>query len=117
MTSPITENITVNMVKNFQIHENYAQVYPSTHVCKIILEDGRRVKKSMFGPEIYLLIQAIAKQKITFKRDPEFLSWEPQNINYFESYELDWKHLLPNKYLDHSSLPETILSLAFQKIV
>jgi hypothetical protein len=43
------------------------------------LVDGRKIKRHIDGPKIYILIQAIAKEKIAFKRskDEEELSWEP----------------------------------------
>ena len=83
-----TQNIAVEMVERFQIHENYQQSFPSSHTCKITLIDGRKVKRSILGPEIYILIQAIAKEKITFKRTKNKyeLSWSPQGIDNFNSY-------------------------------
>ena len=77
----IDQNITVDMVKRFQIHENYEQRFPGSNTCKIALVDGRKIKRHIEGPEIYILIQAIAKEKIAFKRskDEEELSWEPQS--------------------------------------
>ena len=82
------QNIAVDMVERFQVHENYQQSFPSSHTCKITLIDGRKVKRDIFGPEIYILIQAIAKEKITFKRtkDEHELSLSPQSIDNFNCY-------------------------------
>jgi hypothetical protein len=84
----IDQNITVGMVKRFQIHENYQQRFPGSHTCKIALVDGRKIKRHIDGPEIYIIIQAIAKEKIGFKRskDVEELSWEPQTLDHFNCY-------------------------------
>lgn len=114
MSYPITQN----MVKNFQIYEKYNQSYPSNHICKITLDDGRKTKDSFYGPEIYALIQSLAKEKISFKRDPNprTLCWKPQNLDTFSCHEYDWKDLLKDIYLDQSSIPEAILSKRFQKI-
>ena len=94
------QNSVINNIDSFQIYENYDQSYPSTHLCKIKLNDGCKTKKHLGGPEIYLLIQVIAKEKITFKRsqDPDTLCWAPQNIDTFNCYEHDWKYFLSEKY-------------------
>ena len=83
-----TQNIAVEMVERFRIQENFKQSFPSSHTCKITLRDGREVKRSICGPDIYILIQAIAKEKITFKRtkDEEMLSWGPQPLDKFNTY-------------------------------
>ncbi len=103
--------ITIDMVENFQIHEDFRSRYPCSHGCKITLKDGRKVKKGIIGPQIYVLIQAIAKEKITFERDQDHLSWGPQNIDHFSKYEDYWKYLSPKSL---PPLPEEILSAAFQ---
>lgn len=51
----LNPNITVEMVEKFQIYETYAQRFPATHVCKITLIDGRKIKKAIDGPDIYIL--------------------------------------------------------------
>ncbi|CDR33619.1 hypothetical protein [Criblamydia sequanensis] len=81
-------SITVEMVEKFQILEKYQQRLPCTHTCKIVLKDGRKGKVAIEGPEIYILIQAMAKEKIVFKRtkDTCMLAWKPQTIDHFNDY-------------------------------
>ncbi len=81
-------NITISLVEKFQIYENYEQRFPSSHLCKIYLTNGQKAKKCLDGMDIYILIKAIAKDKITFKRTKckEELSWKPQSLDTFNSY-------------------------------
>ncbi len=112
--NPTNPNISVEMVERFQIHENYLQRFPVSHTCKITLIDGRKIKDSLDGPDIYILIQAIAKEKITFKRtkDKEMILWEPQTIDHFNCY----AHFPYSAFrVDRSTppLPDELLSSLF----
>lgn len=81
-------NITISLVEKFQIYENYEQSVPRSHLCKIYLNNGQKAKKDLPGPDIYILITAIAKDKINFKRTKckEELSWKPQTLDTFKCY-------------------------------
>lgn len=83
-----TRNISVETVEQFRIQENFQQGFPCSHNCKVTLTDGRNVKKKLCGPDIYILIQAIANEKITFKRtkEEEELSFNPQTLDKFNTY-------------------------------
>ena len=85
----MTPTNLIEKVEMFQIYENYQQSFPCTHTCKIALTDGQQLKKSIVGPDIYILIQAIAKEKICFKRshykdDGPF--FESQTVDDFDEY-------------------------------
>lgn len=85
----MTPTNLIEKVEMFQIYENYQQSFPCTHLCKIVLTDGQQLKKSIVGPDIYILIQAIAKEKICFKRshDKDDVSlFEPQTVAHFDEY-------------------------------
>lgn len=105
-----SQTITVEMVDRFLIHENYEHACPATHGCRIFLKDGRKVKTALQGPEIHFLIQAIAKEKIAFKRDPVDLSFSPQNIDHFKIYDGFWEHYYPKQT---PPSPNQILTSAF----
>ena len=88
-----------------------------THTCEItLLNDDRKAKKSLYGPEIYVLIQDIAKEKISFIRsaDPDTLDWAPQTVQTFQCHKHDWQQLLQDTYPDLTSISTTILTNAFQ---
>lgn len=109
----IDSNITVEMVKKFQIHEDFEQRSPCTHTCKISLIDGRKVKKAVFGPDIYILIQAIAKEKIDFKRSKDKEEFGPQTLDHFNCY-MDYPYSAFS--IDKSAaapLPDELLSSLF----
>jgi hypothetical protein len=83
----MTSIITVDIVDTFAIHENYWQRYPCNHLCEVALKDGRKFNHGFDGDEIYLLIKAIAKEKISFIRttDPKYLK-SPQTMQHFDDY-------------------------------
>lgn len=97
-----SENITVDSVEKFQIYEDFRQRFPCSHRCKIKLIDGRKWKQSITGDDIYILIQSIAKEKISFIREDicvlvhgkeensfrseKDLSFELQDITHFDTY-------------------------------
>ena len=91
--NPITTKITVDMVEKFQIHDNFQQRSPCSHLCKIVLrhdctKDSQKakIKKSIRGPDIYILIQSIAKEKISFKPNEASKRYGPQKIDHFDKY-------------------------------
>lgn len=115
--NPIQENISIDKVENFQIYENYEQSFPGDHICKISLIDGRKFKLSIFVPDIYILIQAIAKDKINFKRskDPEELTWAPQDIHHFDGMS-HWSYsAFKTDKSTQAPLPNDLLSSLIEK--
>lgn len=78
-------------------------------------KDGRKVKVGIEGPEIYILIQAIAKEKIVFKRtqDKRMLSWKPQTLDHF----MDYADIPYSTFRSTSiaPLPNELLSSLFKK--
>jgi len=89
----IGQSVTVEMVEKFQLYENYQQSFPVAHRCKIVLYKNVNIEKRkadvwVEGPDILILIQAIANEKVVFKRtkDEEELSWKPQTVDRFQRY-------------------------------
>lgn len=105
----------ISQLEKFQIYENYESCYPRTHICKLTLNNHTK-KLPLDGGEIWILIQAIAKDKITFKRIKDQYQLEhfsPQHLQSFDEYmDYDWG------YFRHSQppVPEEILSRIFQNV-
>ncbi len=107
----IDQNVTVEMIKRFQIDEDYDDGFPCSHMCKINLTDGRKTKKCIEGIEIYILIQAIAKEKIVFKEKKKS-SFALQNLKHFDDYkDLPYTEFRRNK--SRAPLPDELLSSLF----
>lgn len=82
-----SQNITVDSVEKFKIYENCKQLFPCKHTCEIELIDDRKWKTSITGDDIYILIQEISKEKISFIKDESHLSEQGQGIAHFDKYE------------------------------
>ncbi len=108
----IDPNITVEMVQVFQIRENYDQSFPCSHSCKITLTNGREIKKSIDGPEIYILIQSLAKEKIVFKRSKKKSSFRTQTLEHFNNYK-DFPYTAFRSDKSKAPLPNELLSSLF----
>lgn len=97
-------SITPSMVQRFEIDQLCMERYPCGHSCKITLSDGRERKTGLDGDKIYVLINAIADEKIV------------GNDGHFDCYLNFTGIAFPGKKNNYSRpIPEDILSNIFKK--